>query len=138
MNRFYITTPLYYVNDKPHLGTAYATITADVLHRYRELFGDEVLFLTGTDEHGQKVQQAAEKRGRTPQQHCDELMLNFKNTWDELGIGYDIFFRTTDGFHVKAVQKCLQDLYDKGDIYADEYEGWYSVSEPKQFRWRIR
>src|SRR5436190_19737394 len=114
MNRFYITTPLYYVNDKPHLGTAYATIMTDTLHRYRELFGDEVLFLTGTDEHGQKCQQAAEKRGLTPQQHCDDMVVNFQNTWKELNIGYDIFFRTTDAFHLKAVQKCLQDLYDKG------------------------
>jgi methionyl-tRNA synthetase len=129
MNKFYLTTPLYYVNDKPHLGTAYATITADVLHRYHELLGYDVFFLTGTDEHGQKVQQAAEKRGLTPLQHCDEMVKNFKNTWDELNIGYDIFFRTTAEFHLKAVQKCLQELWDKGDIYASDYEGWYSVAE---------
>lgn len=129
MNKFYLTTPLYYVNDKPHLGTAYATITADVLHRYHELLGYDVFFLTGTDEHGQKVQQAADKRGLTPQQHCDDMVKNFKNTWDELNIGYDIFFRTTDAFHIKAVQKCLQELWDKGDIYASDYEGWYSVAE---------
>lgn len=129
MKHFYITTPLYYVNDKPHLGTAYCTTMADILCRYHRLFGDQTRFLTGTDEHGQKCQQAAEKRGLTPQQHCDEMVENFKRTWDELGIDYDIFFRTTDGFHVQAVQKCLQQLWDKGDIYADEYEGWYSVSE---------
>lgn len=128
-NRFYITTPLYYVNDKPHLGTAYATITADVLHRYRELLGDEVFFLTGTDEHGQKCQQAADKRGLTPQQHCDDMVKNFKNAWQEMNIGYDFFFRTTDSFHIQAVQKCLQELWDKGDIYAADYEGWYSVAE---------
>lgn len=129
MGRFYITTPLYYVNDKPHLGTAYATITADVLHRYHELLGDEVLFLTGTDEHGLKCQQAAEKRGLRPQEHCDDMVVNFKNAWKDLNIGYDIFFRTTDAFHIQAVQKCLQDLFDKGEIYSKEYEGWYSVSE---------
>jgi methionyl-tRNA synthetase len=129
MNRFYITTPIYYINDKPHLGTAYATITADILHRYHQLFGEEVHFLTGTDEHGQKCQEAAEKRGLTPQQHCDDMVKNYRNVWQELNIGYDFFFRTTDAFHVKAVQQCLQALWDKGDIYADDYEGWYSVSE---------
>jgi methionyl-tRNA synthetase len=129
MDRFYITTPIYYINDKPHLGTAYATITADILHRFHKLFGKEVFFLTGTDEHGQKCQEAAQKRGLTPQQHCDDMVKNYKNVWKELNIGYDFFFRTTDEFHIKAVQKCLQQLWDKGDIYADDYEGWYSVSE---------
>ncbi len=128
-SRFYVTTPIYYVNDKPHLGTAYSTITADVLTRYHRLFGDEALFLTGVDEHGQKVQQAAEKRGLAPQVHCDELAENFKTVWRELDIQYDVFFRTTDEFHKTAVQKALQDLYDKGDIYLNEYEGWYCVSE---------
>ncbi len=127
--RFYVTTPIYYVNDKPHLGTAYSTIMADVLARYHRLFGNETLFLTGVDEHGQKIQQAAEKRGKTPQEHCDELSENFKEIWKKLDIQYDIFFRTTSDFHVAAVQKALQDLYGKGDIYADVYEGWYCVSE---------
>lgn len=126
---FYITTPLYYVNDKPHLGTAYSTVMADVLNRYHKLFGHQTLFLTGTDEHGQKCQEAAAKRGMAPQAHCDDMVKNFKNAWADLDIEYDIFFRTTDGFHKKAVQDCLQELYDKGDIYANDYEGWYSVSE---------
>lgn len=129
MGRFYLTTPIYYVNDKPHLGTAYCTIMADVITRYHRLFGDETLFLTGTDEHGQKVQEAAAKRGLDPQVHCDELSERFKAAWQELHINYDIFFRTTDQFHKEAVQKSLRDLYDRDEIYAAEYEGWYSVSE---------
>lgn len=129
MNRFYVTTPIFYVNDKPHLGTAYCTITADVLARYHRLFGDETLYLTGVDEHGQKVQQAAEKRGIPPQQHCDEMAENFIKTWKALDISNDIFFRTTSPVHKEVVQTCLQKLYDKGEIYADTYEGWYSVSE---------
>lgn len=129
MKPFYITTPIYYVNDKPHLGTAYATITADVLTRYHRLFGQETLFLTGTDEHGQKVQQAAEKRGISPQQHCDEMVERFKTAWKALNISNDIFFRTTDEHHKKVVQTCLQKLFDRGEIYEATYEGWYSVSE---------
>ncbi|MGE0528220.1 MAG: methionine--tRNA ligase [Bdellovibrionales bacterium] len=129
MKPFYITTPIYYVNDKPHLGTAYCTITADVLSRFHRLFGEETFFLTGTDEHGQKVQQAAEKRGISPQQHCDEMVRNFQDTWKALDVEYTHFIRTTSKTHAEVVQRCLQSLYDKGDIYADVYEGWYSVSE---------
>lgn len=126
---FYFTTPLYYVNDRPHLGTAYATISADVLTRFHKLFGEEAKLLTGTDEHGQKVEQAAKKRGLDIQVHCDELAENFRHVWDALKIDYDIFYRTTADFHQKAVQKALQDLYDKSEIYQKSYEGWYSVSE---------
>src|SRR5665213_1939732 len=129
MKCFYVTTPIYYVNDRPHLGTAYCTIMADVLKRYHKLFGEETLFLTGTDEHGQKVQQAAEKRGITPLQHSNEMAENFKQAWAALDISNEIFFRTTSPVHAKVVQTCLQKLYDKGEIYADTYEGWYSVSE---------
>lgn len=129
MKRFYVTTPIYYVNDKPHLGTAYCTITADVLNRFHKLFGEETYFLTGTDEHGQKAQQAAEKRGISPQQHCDEMVLNFQKAWKELNVEYNQFFRTTSPVHKKVVQTCLQKLFDKGEIYCDVYEGWYSVSE---------
>ncbi len=125
----YITTPLYYVNDTPHIGHAYTTIIADVLRRYRRMYGEETLFLTGTDEHGQKVQNAALKRGLTPQAHCDEMVLNFQNIWQELGIDYDIFYRTTAPTHAKAVQICLQDLYDRDEIYTKEFTGWYSVSD---------
>src|ERR1700741_4605024 len=106
-NSFYITTPIYYVNDKPHLGTAYCTITADVLARYHRLFGDETFFLTGTDEHGQKAQEAAAKRGLTPQQHCDEMSKNFQIAWKEMNASNDIFYRTTNPVHVKVVQDCL-------------------------------
>lgn len=127
--KFYVTTPLYYVNDTPHIGHAYTTVVADVLTRYRKLFGEETYFLTGTDEHGQKVQKAAEKRGLEPQVHCDEMVLNFKNIWKELDINHDIFMRTTSDFHKKVVQDCLQDLFDRDEIYLQEYEGWYSVSE---------
>jgi methionyl-tRNA synthetase len=126
---FYITTPIYYVNDKPHLGSAYSTIVADVMTRYHRYFGDESFFLTGVDEHGQKVQQAAEKRGLSPQQHCDEMSQVFRVAWQALGIHEDFFFRTTDDFHKRAVQGALQSLFDKGEIYADTYEGWYSVSD---------
>jgi methionyl-tRNA synthetase len=129
MSSFYITTPIFYVNDKPHLGTAYCTITADVLARYHRLFGDETFFLTGTDEHGQKVQEAAARRGVPPQQHCDEMAKNFQNAWKEMNASNDIFYRTTNPNHIKAVQICLQKLWDKGEIYDAEYEGWYSVSE---------
>ncbi len=125
----YFTTPLYYVNDTPHIGHAYTTVIADVLARYHRLFGHETLFLTGTDEHGQKIQTAAHRRGVDPQEHCDEFALNFQNIWKELNIKYDIFYRTTADFHKKAVQACLQKLWDKGEIYSAEYEGWYSVSE---------
>jgi methionyl-tRNA synthetase len=128
-NTFYLTTPLYYVNDKPHLGTAYATVNADTIARYHRLFGDEVKLLTGTDEHGQKVEQAAEKNGKSPQQHCDELSKVFRQAWEFLEVQFDVFFRTTDDFHKKTVQSVLQEIYDKGDIYSDTYEGWYSVSE---------
>ncbi len=128
-DKFYITTPLYYVNDKPHVGTAYCTITADVLNRYHKLFGRETFFLTGVDEHGQKCQQAAQKRGLEPQAHCDDMALRFKEAWQELNIDYDLFFRTTDDYHKQGVQKSLQQLLDQGDIYSKDYSGWYCVSD---------
>ncbi len=127
--RFYITTPIYYVNDTPHIGHAYTTVVADVLARYHKLLGHEVKFLTGVDEHGQKVQNATIKKGIEPQAYCDEMAENFKNIWKELQIDYDIFFRTTDTFHKKAVQDCLQELWDKDEIYAEDYDGLYCVSE---------
>lgn len=129
LNRFYITTPLYYVNAKPHLGTAYSTIMADIFSRYHRYFGEPTLFLTGTDEHGQKIQQAAELSKKPPIEHCNALVEEFRSVWTQLGINYDIFFRTTEPRHIKTVQKVLQELYDRGDIYVDNYEGWYSVSE---------
>lgn len=126
---FYITTPIYYVNDIPHIGHAYCTVVADVLSRYYRLMGRPTLFLTGVDEHGQKVQAAAEKRGLDPQKHCDEMAENFRAIWKELNISNDIFFRTTDSFHKKAVQDCLQQLFDAGEIYTKEYEGWYAQTD---------
>ena len=131
MSKFYITTPLYYVNDEPHIGHAYTTILADVISRTRKIQNDDVYFLTGTDEHGQKVQEAAEKRNVSPKDHVDEYVKRFKNTWKKLNIDYDYFIRTTDENHKKNVKDILSDLYKKGDIYFDEYEGLYSVSEER-------
>ena len=126
---FYITSPLYYVNDLPHLGTAYTTIIADILNRYHRFFGKETFFLTGTDEHGQKCQQSAQQRNLSPQDHCDQMSACFEQTWQKLGIQYDFFFRTSFDWHKKAVQQILQKLYEKGDIYPSQYKGWYCVSE---------
>jgi len=128
---FYLTTPIYYVNDKPHIGHAYTTILADVLARYHRNAGRETFFLTGLDEHGQKVQQAAEDRGIEPQQHCDEMAPRFIDLWEKLHISYDDFIRTTENRHKIIVQMFLQKVYDAGDIYEDEYEGLYSVSEER-------
>ncbi len=124
---FYITTPIYYVNDKPHIGHAYTTILADVLARYHRDKGDDTFFLTGVDEHGQKVQQAAEKAGIDPKVHCDTMVIHFQKAWEKLEITNDFFIRTTDGFHIKVVQEVLQDLYEKGEIYKHEYGGYYCI-----------
>ena len=126
---FYISTPLYYVNDKPHLGTAYTNIIADILNRYQKFFGRSSFFITGTDEHGQKCEQAAKELGVSPQSHCDKMSLQFKQTWKHLNIDFDMFFRTSSDHHKKAVSQALQKLYDKGDIYSSNYKGWYCVSE---------
>ena len=131
MPKFYVTTPIYYVNDLPHIGHAYTTILADVLARYHRTLGDEVYFLTGTDEHGLKVQQAAQARGADPQEHCDEYVVRFQELWRRLHISNDDFIRTTEERHKAVVQRLLQALYDKGELYQDEYEGWYSVSEER-------
>ncbi|MDP8266296.1 MAG: methionine--tRNA ligase [Candidatus Aceula meridiana] len=131
MSKIYITTPIYYVNDKPHIGHAYTTILADVLARYHKAEGDQVFFLTGLDEHGQKVQQAAQKRSMSEQDHCDDLAPRFTELWKKLEIQNDDFIRTTQDRHIKVVKAVLQKVYDSGDIYADEYEGWYSVAEER-------
>ena len=131
MKPFYITTPIYYVNDKPHIGHAYTTILADVIARHHRNSGKNVFFLTGLDEHGQKVQQAAEKRGVDPKKHCDEMAPRFLELWKRLHIQYDDFIRTTEKRHTDTVKKILQNVYDKGDIYEDSYEGLYSVSEER-------
>ncbi len=128
---FYITTPIYYVNDVPHIGHAYTTIAADVLARYGRLQGHDVFFLTGVDEHGQKVQQAAEKAGVPPKQYCDRLAPQFQNLWKTLAISNDAFIRTTDAQHQAIVKKYLQQLYDKGLIYRDQYTGWYCTFDER-------
>jgi methionyl-tRNA synthetase len=127
MDKYYVTTPIYYVNDKPHIGHAYTTILADVLANYHRLLGTPTWFLTGTDEHGQKVQQAADKNGLTPQQQCDQTVVRFQELWQRLEISHDDFIRTTEPRHKKIVQEVLQELFDKDEIYRAEYEGWYCV-----------
>ncbi len=131
MNKFYVTTPIYYVNDKPHIGHAYTTILADVLSRYHKTAGREVFFLTGLDEHGEKVETAARKRNMTPQTHCDDLAPRFTELWKKLEIENNDFVRTTESRHKKVVQDVLQKIHDKGDVYEGEYEGWYSVAEER-------
>ncbi len=126
MNRtFYVTTPIYYVNAKPHLGHAYTTIFADTVCRLHKLLGEETFFLTGTDEHGDKIVQAAEAQGKKPQEYVDEISSLFKNLWPELSIENNKFIRTTDPYHKECVQRFLQIVYDKGDIYFGEYGGYY-------------
>ena len=128
---FYITTPLYYVNDEPHIGHAYTTILADVISRFQKSLGNDVYFLTGTDEHGQKVQEASKKRNMDPQNHADEYVQRFINLWKKLDIKYDDFIRTTEKRHTDRVKDLLMILWEKGEIYQDEYEGLYSVSEER-------
>ena len=127
-NNFYVTTPIYYVNGDPHVGTAYTTIAADVMNRYRKSMGDDSYFLTGTDEHGQKVEQTAKEKGFTPQAWTDHMIPNFKNMWSALNIKYDDFIRTTEERHKLSVKKILDVVYKKGDIYKGEYEGKYCIS----------
>jgi methionyl-tRNA synthetase len=126
---FYVTTPIYYVNDVPHIGHAYTTIIADALARFQKLAGKDVFFLTGTDEHGQKIEKAAAEKGLTPQALADSVVGRAQDLWKALDISYDLFIRTTMAFHEKGVQKLFQKLLDKGDIYKGEYRGWYCVSD---------
>ena len=125
MGTFYLTTPIYYVNDRPHLGHAYTTIVADTMARYRRLAGDDVWLLTGTDEHGDKIAQAAAAAGVTPQALADQNSAAFRETWSQLGIRYDDYIRTTEERHKKVVQAVLQQLWDKGEIYLGTYGGHY-------------
>jgi methionyl-tRNA synthetase len=124
----YITTPIYYVNGEAHIGHAYTTFIADTLARHSRLLGNETYFLTGTDEHGQKIEEAAKKLGKPTQQFADEISATFKNLWDEFDISYDQFIRTTDEDHKKGVQVAFAKMFDNGDIYKDFYEGNYCVS----------
>ena len=126
--KFYITTPIYFVNDIPHLGHAYTTVMADVVKRYKKLMGYDVFFLTGTDEHGEKIQQSATKQGLTPKALADKMMEHFKSLWKALNINYDHFIRTTDDYHEQGVKKIFQKIMEKGDIYLGDYKGHYCVS----------
>jgi methionyl-tRNA synthetase len=124
---FYITTPIYYVNASPHLGHAYTTIVADVLARYHRMAGTETFFVTGTDEHGDKIAEAAQKAGITPKEYADQISAQFRSLWPQLSITNDYFIRTTDPNHVETVRYILQKVYDSGDIYFGQYEGHYCV-----------
>lgn len=129
MNKnFYVTTPIYYVNGDPHVGSAYTTIAADVMARYKRTMGYDAYFLTGTDEHGQKVEETAKQKGYTPQQWTDIMAPRFKEMWAKLGIEYSDFIRTTEPRHKEAVKKILKKVYENGDIYKGEYSGKYCVS----------
>lgn len=126
--KFYVTTPIYYPNDIPHLGHAYTTIAADVLARWNTLLGKSVFFLTGTDEHGKKLEKTAQEKGLPTKEFIDTIVPEFKSAWKKLNIKYDRFIRTTDKDHEKTVQDILQKVYDNGDIYKDSYEGYYCTS----------
>ncbi len=122
---YYITTPIYYPSDKLHIGHTYCTVMADSLARYKRLSGYDVMFLTGTDEHGQKIEKIAKEKGMSPKEYVDGIVAGIKALWQTMGITNDDFIRTTDERHVKVVQKIFKKLYDQGDIYKSEYEGWY-------------
>ena len=130
---FYITTPIYYVNSNLHLGHAYTTILADVIQRYHRLLNEDTYFLTGVDEHGQKVFSAAQEEEIDPQEHCDRMAVRFQELWQKLQVQNDRFIRTTDPAHGKVVREYMQRLFDQGDIYQDEYEGWYCVTDERFF-----
>lgn len=122
---YYITTPIYYPSTNLHIGNTYTTVAADAIARFKRLTGHEVMFLTGTDEHGQKIERIASEKGITPKEHVDEIVAGIKDLWKMMNISYDKFIRTTDDYHVKAVQEIFKKLYDQGDIYKDSYEGLY-------------
>ncbi len=123
--KFYITTPIYYPSDKLHIGHAYCSVMADTVARYKRMQGYDVMFLTGTDEHGQKIEEIAKKNGVTPKEYVDKVVAGIKDLWTLMNVSYDRFIRTTDDYHVKAVQKIFRALYEKGDIYKGEYKGMY-------------
>src|SRR6185437_14846852 len=127
--KFYLTTPIYYVNARPHIGHAYTTIVADVLARRHRLLGDDTFFLTGTDEHGQKIERSASAAGVPPQQFADKVSAEFKALWDRMGLTYDDYIRTTEPRHAAGVQKLFTTLFERGSIYLDSYTGSYCVSD---------
>ena len=124
---FYITTPIYYPSGKFHIGTAYTTVASDAMARYKRLRGYDVRFLTGMDEHGQKIQEKAEEAGKHPQEYVDEIAEAAKELWEIMDISYDDFIRTTEERHTKSVEKIFKKFLDNGDIYKGEYEGWYCM-----------
>ncbi len=126
--KFYITTPIYYPSGKAHLGNAYTTVASDTVARFKRLQGYDVMFLTGMDEHGQKIEICASKENKTPKEYVDKIAENFKDLWSVLNISYDKFIRTTDSYHEKAVQKIFKFLHDKGEIYKGKYKGWYCTA----------
>jgi methionyl-tRNA synthetase len=130
---YYVTTPIYYVTDRPHIGTAYTTIAADIVARWHRLKGQKVFFLTGTDEHGEKVAKSAVAAGKSPQEFVDEIVGQYKDAWAKLNISYDYFIRTTDKKHMDAVREFLNILQKNGDVYKGEYEGWYCVPDETFF-----
>lgn len=130
---FYITTPIYYPSGKLHIGNSYTTIACDAMARYKRLMGFDVFYLTGVDEHGQKIEKKAEELGVQPQEYVDKMAADVQKLWKTLDISYDKFIRTTDGYHKEAVQKIFDRLLEQGDIYLGEYEGWYSVSDEEYF-----
>lgn len=129
MSRFYLTTPIFYVNDAPHLGHAYTTVTGDAVCRWQRLLGNDVVFMTGTDEHGLKVQRAAEANGLTPQEQADQTSQRFREAWDHMNIAYDDYIRTTEPRHHSSVRAFMQRCHDNGHIYKGVYDGLYSVSD---------
>ena len=124
-NTFYITTPIYYPSDKLHIGHSYTTVACDALARFKRMQGKEVMFLTGTDEHGQKIQDKAADAGVTPKEYVDRIVATVKDLWKLLDVSYDRFIRTTDDYHVETCQKIFTQLYEQGDIYKGEYIGHY-------------
>ena len=122
---FYVTTPIYYVTAKPHLGSLYATLLADTVARWNKLQGKDVFFLTGTDEHGQKIEQAAAAAQKSPKDFVDAFIPDYKHAWQMYDIKYDKFIRTTDSYHIKGAQAFITRLLDRGYIYTSMYKGWY-------------
>src|SRR5215469_58265 len=129
LNKFYLTTPIYYVNARPHIGHAYTTIVADVIARRHRLLGDDTFLLTGTDEHGQKIERSATAAGIAPQQFTDQVADSFKGLWNRMGITYNGFIRTTDPCHKQGAQRLFTELYNRGHIYLSTYTGAYCVSD---------
>ncbi|MCM8827690.1 MAG: class I tRNA ligase family protein [Candidatus Omnitrophica bacterium] len=125
--KFYVTTPIYYINARPHIGHCYTTIAADCLSRYHRMVGKDVFFLTGTDEHGDKIAQAAEKKGITVEKFTNEMAIEYKKMWQKLDISYTRFIQTTENQHQDTVRAVFKKLMDNGDIYMGQYSGYYCV-----------